>query len=80
MGTDAQTPVITPSRFHRTVNGMELVKAREGLFMNQQSFAWRCRWSKQYQSQIEVPGEHEISTASANKILEALGKEVVPMI
>ena len=74
MGTETQK-VIGPSMFHRTVDGMELVKAREGLFINQQVFAHRCGWSKQYQSQIEAPGSHEITLDTAKLIEKAIAKK-----
>ena len=59
---------------HRMIDGTELVKAREGLFLNQAAFAARCGWSAQYQSILEQPGAHSRPIEKVNIILKALGK------
>ena len=61
--------LIGESKFHRTLNGIELCKLRERLKLSQSSFADLCGWSRQYQSQLESPGTHEITVETANKIL-----------
>ena len=61
--------LISSSKYHRTVNGTELTRAREEVSLTQEEFAEKCEWSQQFQSQIEAPGEHEITTEAATKIL-----------
>lgn len=63
--------LITASKYHRTVDGTELVKAREGLLLNQGAFGLRCGWSQQFQSQLEA-GENEITSEEAAKIMQAI--------
>ena len=67
-------PVITPSRFHRTVDGDALVKARQALGMSQAEFAEACQHSQQFQSQIEAPGFHEVRVEKADELSAILGK------
>ena len=64
--------LIGRSKYHRTVDGTELVKAREGLFLSQAAFAALCGWSRTYQGMLEKPGEHEIPTNTACKIMEVV--------
>lgn len=64
--------VIKPSKYHRIVDGTELVEARGRLFITQAVFASKCDWSPQYQAQLEAPGEHEIPATNAEKILQVL--------
>jgi len=60
--------LIGPSKYHRTLNGVELLKAREDMGLSQAQFADMCGWSHQYQSRLEVPEEHEISKDNAERI------------
>ena len=64
--------LIGPSKYHRTLNGVELVKARESLDMNQTEFAALCGWSQPYQSQIEAPEEHEVHKDITDRIAEVI--------
>ncbi len=63
--------LIKPSKYHRTIDGMELVHAREGLFLTQAFFAALCGWSQPYQARLE-DGESEISVETAAKIMQAV--------
>jgi len=65
-------PLIGPSKYHRTLDGVELTKARERLKLSQEEFADKCGWTHQYQSRLEVPEMHEISAENAEKILELI--------
>lgn len=64
--------LIKPSIYHRTLNGIELVKRREAAGLTQAEFAGRCGWSQQFQSQIEAPKEHEVCVDVANKIIQVI--------
>ena len=64
--------LITKSRFHRTLDGIELVKNRQKAGLTQAEFAQKAGWSQQYQCQLEAPGEHEVPITVADKILEVL--------
>jgi len=66
--------LITKSRFHRTLDGIELVKNRQKAGLTQAEFAQKAGWSQQYQCQLEAPGEHEVPISVANKILEVLNE------
>ena len=70
IGTNADgcSQLIQPSKFHRTIDGVELAKAREEKGLTQQRFADLCGWSRTYQVQLEHPGEHEVSLDTAEKI------------
>ena len=73
MGKKTQK-LITASKYHRTLNGMVLVRLREAIGISQADFAEYCGWSQQYQAQLESPGETEIPTYSAT-LIAALLKE-----
>ena len=63
--------LVAPSRYHRILVGIELVKARETFNMTQQEFADLCSWSRQYQQRLES-ATHEVSTTIIEKILMVL--------
>ena len=67
--------LIKPAKYHRTIDGTELAKAREKTGMSQAEFAARCGWSQQFQSQLEYPEEKLITVEKAEKIMEILGKK-----
>jgi len=73
--TDARdcSKLITPSKYHRTLNGTELVKWREAIGLTQAEFAERCGWSQQQQSRFETPYDHEIHISTVELILQVLG-------
>ena len=64
--------LIISSRFHRTLDGLEMVKKRQKAGLTQAEFAQKAGWSQQYQCQLEAPGEHEVPITVADKILEIL--------
>lgn len=68
--------VISPCKGKMELDGTELVKARDGLFLSQAAFAARCGWVRQEQSRLERPGKRDITVEKANIILKALGKEI----
>lgn len=64
--------LITPSRYHRTLDGTVLAAMREEAGLTQAEFAKKCGWSQQFQSQIEAPKVHEISTLKAETVQNIL--------
>jgi DNA-binding XRE family transcriptional regulator len=62
--------LIGNSHNHRTVDGDKLVKLRQRLGFNQAKFARIAGWSQQRQSELEVPGKHEIKINIADTITE----------
>ena len=65
--------LIQPSKFHFVIDGTALVKARERAgFETQGPFAEKCGWTQQHQSQLELPGEHEIGLETAEALERVL--------
>jgi transcriptional regulator with XRE-family HTH domain len=64
--------LVSPSRYHRTLNGLVLLSAREAKGMSQEQFARACGWSQQYQSQLEADKLHEVHVDVIIKILSVL--------
>ncbi len=62
--------LISESRSHKVVDGTALVDRRQELGLTQATFARLCNWSQQYQSMLERPGKHEITTNIAKTIAE----------
>ena len=63
--------LIKPSKKHFTVDGTELVAARERMGLNQTQFGKLCNWTPQHQCKLEKPGDHDITSETANKIIKA---------
>ncbi|KKK97608.1 hypothetical protein LCGC14_2651050 [marine sediment metagenome] len=61
--------LIKPSKRHFTVNGTEFVAARERVGLTQTQFGKLCGWGKSCQCHLEQPGDHEITSDTANKII-----------
>lgn len=70
-------PLVQPSKKHRTIDGLELTKAREAMRLSQHDFAARCGWEQPYQCQLEHAGKHEVRIETAKMIMEVLGKEKI---
>ena len=66
--------LISESLFHKTLNGMEMIRRREATGLTQAQFADKCGWSASYQCQLERIGGHEISVETAHTILRVLGE------
>lgn len=64
--------LITDSKLHKMLNGIELIKRREELGLTQADFAELCGWSRTYQYKLELPDIHEIPTDIAEKIMKIL--------
>ena len=69
--------LITPSKEHRSIDAAELYRRRIGAGLTQQQTADKIRdlsgrvsLSKQFISQIEAPGKHEIPSDIALALLE----------
>ena len=67
--------LITPSKYHRTIDGEELFKLRGS--MSQQQLADSVGVSRQFIQRLESPGDngdwlHEITADLANRITKAL--------
>lgn len=65
--------LISPSKYHKTINGEELLRQREAAGMSQQDVADNAGVSRQFISQIESPGDdkdwkHEITLDFAERI------------
>lgn len=71
--TVTTSSIVKPSIWHRTIDGSQLMLAREMAGLTQQEFAELCGWSQEHQSQLERPQEYEIHIHKAEKILQALG-------
>lgn len=69
------TELITNSIWHRTINGDELVRRMELRGWNQTELARRVGCSQSYICQIARPGDWEITTKIADKILEVFKKD-----
>ena len=65
--------LITPSIYHRTIDGVELIRRREALGLSQATFANLCGHSQQFQQRLEAPGGHEILATKADEIADLLG-------
>ena len=70
--------LIKPAKYHRSIDGIDMARARERAGLSQQQLAEAVAvildrdLSQQYIQQIEAPGEHEIPVAIAKAIQEAL--------
>lgn len=67
--------LIKPSKYHRTIDGGELLRRREHKGWSQQALAEYIGISRQFISQLEGPGEagdwlHEITTAIATQLAD----------
>ena len=60
--------VITNSSHHRAIDGDKMVEVREAMGMSQTEFAKAVGHSQQFQSRIERPGLHEVTTNVAKPI------------
>jgi transcriptional regulator with XRE-family HTH domain len=69
-------PLVGPSKYHRTLDGKILTRERERIGLSQKEFAAKCKWSQQYQSQIEEFVEHEVHVSITNKILLVINEGV----
>lgn len=72
--------LIKPSKYHRTIDGGELLRRREHKGWSQQQLAEHISVSRQFISQLESPGEagdwlHEITTALAFQIMQPFRKQ-----
>ncbi len=56
------------------IDGTELVEVREKAGLNQGQFAEICGWSPQWQSQLEIPGEHKISPETGARLKEVISQ------
>ncbi len=65
--------LITPSIYHRSIDGIELVKRREGKRMTQGQLAKRCGVSQGFISQLERPGVWEVTLKRAESLNRILG-------
>jgi hypothetical protein len=72
--------LITPSKYHRTLDGLELLKRREKCGHTQESVGaalatilGRDGISRVYICQLEHPGEHEIPTDVAEALIKLFG-------
>ncbi len=68
--------LIKPSKYHRTIDGGELLRQREHRGWSQGGLARRAGISRQFLSRLECPGsdgdwEHEVTIALANQIEQA---------
>ena len=73
--------LITPSQYHRRVNGTEMYRRREKSGLTQQQvadkvrdFTNRASLSRVFITQIERPGGHEIPVDIAEALLKTLPK------
>ena len=64
--------LIDDSLWHRSVNGLELLRQRERIGLSQEHFAEACGWSQQRQADLEQIGWHEITQEAAETIREVL--------
>ncbi len=64
--------LIKPSKKHFTVDGTELAAARNKMGLTQIQFGKLCGWTAQYQYKLELPGDHDIKSHAANKIIGAV--------
>lgn len=67
--------LIKPSKYHRTIDGGELLRRREQRKWSQQELAEHISVSRQFISQLESPGEdgswhHEITTMLATQFAD----------
>lgn len=63
--------IIKPSKYHRTLVGIELTMARERFGITAKEFAELCGWSQPQQSRFEN-GENEVHIDITNKIAVVL--------
>lgn len=64
--------LVVDSVFYRCLDGDVMVSVRQGLEVSQALFASQCGHSQQFQSRIEVPGLHELTTGMTDKIEAAV--------
>ncbi len=57
-------------------HGTQLVKLREKTGLTQEEFASKCGWTRQYQSRLELPFEHEI-TASKRETINTVAETLL---
>jgi transcriptional regulator with XRE-family HTH domain len=65
--------IISPAKYHRSLDGTSLAIARQELGLSQTQFAELCSWSRGYQAQLER-GENEILLTTAEKIIKILSE------
>lgn len=65
-----------PSDSHRVLDGVKMTSVRESLGLSCGEFAEFAGHSQQFQSQIEVPGEHIVARSKAEDIILAVVKGV----
>lgn len=73
-GKAEPSPLIRDDMAHKIIDSFELRKRREAAGLSQGEFAGRCGWSQVWQHNLELPGEHKITTKTAERILEVLTK------